>query len=70
MILADYNAMSLDELREYILTYREDVKAFHAYVDRSKAAGRMIVIDPSDPKWEEDLERRIRQATSDETESN
>lgn len=57
--------MTLDELRQYILTYREDVNAFHAYVDRSKAAGRMITIDPSDPEWEEDLERRIRQATSD-----
>lgn len=42
--------MSLDELRQYVLTYREDVNAFHAYVDRSKAAGRMITIEPSDPE--------------------
>ncbi len=66
MTLANYDAMSLDELRQYVLTYREDVNAFHAYVDRSKAAGRMITIDPSDSEWEENLEQRIRQATSDE----
>jgi len=70
VILANYDAMSLDELQQYVLTHREDVNAFHAYVDRSKAAGCMLTIDPSDPEWEEDLERRIRQATSDEAESN
>ena len=70
MTLANYDAMSLDELRQYVLTYREDVNAFHAYVDRSKAAGRMIIIDQSDPEWEENLEQRLRQATSDEPESN
>ena len=57
--------MDLDELRKYVLTHREDINAFHAYVDRSKTAGRMITIDPSDPAWEENLEQRIRQATSD-----
>ena len=65
MTLASYDAMSLDELRQYILTHREDITAFHAYVDRSKAVGRMITIDPGDPQWEENLEQRIRQATSD-----
>lgn len=66
MTLANYDAMSLGELRQYVLTYKEDVNAFHAYVDRSKAAGRMITIDPSDPEWKENLEQRIQQATSDE----
>jgi len=70
VILANYDAMSLDELRQYVLTHREDVNAFHAYVARSKAAGRIITIDPSDPEWEEDLERRILQATFDKAESN
>lgn len=70
MTLANYDSMSLDELRQYVLTHREDTNAFHAYIDRSKSAGRMITIDPSDPKWEENLEQRIRQATSDEAESN
>jgi hypothetical protein len=64
MTKADFDAMSLDELRQYMLTYREDVNAFHAYIDRSKASGRMITISPDDPNWEDDLERKIRQVTS------
>nr|WP_279331496.1 MULTISPECIES: hypothetical protein [unclassified Desertifilum] len=62
--------MSLDELRQYVLAHREDVNAFQAYIDRSKSAGRMIAIDPSDPEWEVKLENRIHQATSDEAGSN
>jgi len=61
----NYDAMNLDELRKYVLTHREDINAFQIYVDRSKAAGRMITIDPSDPAWKENLIQRIRQATSD-----
>jgi hypothetical protein len=64
-----YDSMSLDELRQYVLAHRDDTNAFHAYINRSKSSGRMITIDPSDPKWEENLEQRIRQATSDESES-
>lgn len=66
----NYDAMSLDELRQYLLTHRDDLKAFHAYVDRSKASGRMITIDPTDPEWEKSLEQKVRQATSDEAASN
>jgi hypothetical protein len=70
MTLFNYNQMSLDELRRYVLTHREDINAFHVYVDRSKAAGRMITINPDDPDWEKTLELRIQQATSGETEPN
>ena len=35
-------AMNLDKLRHYMLTHREDIEAFHLYVDRSTASGRMI----------------------------
>lgn len=65
MTPTNYDAMNLDELRKYVLTHREDINAFQIYVDRSKAAGRMITIDPSDPAWKENLIQRIRQATSD-----
>lgn len=41
----NYNDMSLDELRRYVLTHREDARAFQAYIDFSKATGRMINID-------------------------
>lgn len=66
----NYNAMSLDELRRYVLTYREDLEAFHSYIDRSKAQGRMISIDLNSDRWEEDLTARIQQVTSTEDESN
>jgi len=61
--------MSLDELRRYVLTYREDIDAFHKYIDRSKAAGRMIVIDLDDAHWEENITERIKQITPVEGES-
>lgn len=61
--------MSLNELRRYVLTYREDIDAFHKYIDRSKAAGRMIVIDLDDAHWEENITERIKQITPVEGES-
>lgn len=70
MTLNNYDAMSLNDLRKYVLAHREDVNAFHVYIDRSKAAGRMIAIDPDEPSWEKNLERRIQQAISDEAQSN
>lgn len=70
MTSANYETMNLDELRQYVLTHREDLNAFHVYVDRSKAVGRMITINPDDPDWEDTLEQRIQQAISGEAESN
>lgn len=65
MTLANYETMGLDELRQYVLTHREDENAFHIYVDRSKASGRMITIDPNDPEWEKNLEQRIGQTSQE-----
>lgn len=69
MTTANYDAMSLDELRRYVLAHREDIIAFQAYVDPSKAVGRMISIDLNDNNWEETLTNQIRQNTSVEGES-
>ena len=66
MTSVNYETMGLDELRQYVLTHREDIKAFHLYVDRSKASGRMITIDPNDPQWEENLDRSIESRISGE----
>ncbi len=59
----DYQTMDLKELYRYMLDHRDDNEAFYAYVDRSKAAGRVITIDPTDPNWEEkmirDTEKRL-----------
>jgi hypothetical protein len=49
---------------------RENINAFQIYVDRSKASGRMITINPGDLSWEDTLEQKIQQATSGEAESN
>jgi hypothetical protein len=68
MTTANYEAMSIDELRQYVLTHREDLEAFHLYIDRSKASGRMITIDPDNNQWEQDLESRIQQSTFDKNE--
>jgi hypothetical protein len=65
MTTANYDAMSLDELRQYVLTHREDLEAFHVYVDRSKSSGRMITINLDDPSWEENLDRRIQQSAGE-----
>lgn len=67
MTSANYETMGLDELRQYVLTHRENIQAFHVYIDRSKASGRMIAVDPSDPQWEQNLDRKIRSVTSSET---
>lgn len=53
MTSVNYESMNLDELRQYVLTHQEDISAFHIYVDRSKAVGRTIAINPDDPNWEQ-----------------
>jgi hypothetical protein len=68
MTAANYDAMNIDELRQYVLTHRENLEAFHLYIDRSKASGRMITIDPDNNQWEHDLESRIQQSTSEQNE--
>jgi hypothetical protein len=50
--------------------HREDLNAFQHYVDCSKASGRTIAINPSDPNWKNSLEQKIQQVTSTETEAN
>ncbi|WP_165691870.1 MULTISPECIES: hypothetical protein [Moorena] len=47
----NYDTLSLEELRQYVLTHREDTTAFYAYIDRSKADGRMITVDLEDNNW-------------------
>ncbi|MCY7335388.1 MAG: hypothetical protein LH613_04100 [Chamaesiphon sp.] len=69
MTSANYETMGLDELRQYVLVHREDIQAFHVYIDRSKASGRMITIDPNDPQWEENLDRSIKSKISGEANS-
>ncbi len=68
MIETSYDGMSLDELRRYVLNHREDDHAFHSYIDRSKATGRMITIDLNNTHWEETLDRQIQKTLAVEDE--
>jgi hypothetical protein len=56
----NYDALSLNELRQYVLTHREDTTAFYAYIDRSKSEGKMITVDLEDNHWEEKIIERIQ----------
>ncbi|MDJ0662074.1 MAG: hypothetical protein QNJ42_21685 [Crocosphaera sp.] len=58
----NYNDLSLNELRQYILTHREDTQAFHTYIDRSKQEGKMITVDLEDNNWEEKITERIQES--------
>lgn len=59
MTLIKYNVMDIDELRRYVLSHREDIDAFQAYIDRSKAEGRMISVNSGDSNWEAELAKKI-----------
>lgn len=56
----DFNAMTLDEAKQYFLTHRDDTEAFHAYMDKLHASGRAIVIDPTNPESEEQAVAQIQ----------
>jgi len=64
MTPVNYETLSLDELRQYVLTHREDTQAFYAYIDRSKADGRMITVDLKDNHWEEKITTQIQESES------
>jgi hypothetical protein len=49
--------MNLDELRRYVLSHREDIDAFEAYIDRSKAEGRMM---SDSPDWKVELAKKMK----------
>jgi hypothetical protein len=57
----NYDILSLNELRQYVLTHREDSKAFYAYIDRSKSEGKMITVDLEDNHWEEKIIKQIQE---------
>jgi hypothetical protein len=60
----NYDTLSLDELRQYVLTHREDTTAFYAYIDRSKTDGRMITVNLEDNHWEEKITSQIQEKAS------
>jgi hypothetical protein len=57
----DYASMTLDEAKHYFLEHRNDTEAFYAYMDKLRASGRAIVIDPTDPDSEAKAKAAIQQ---------
>jgi hypothetical protein len=63
----DYRQMNQKELREYVLTHREDEEAFHAYVDLLHAEGNWVEMPALES--EQDLDKypefidRMRQSS-------
>jgi hypothetical protein len=60
MTKADYQAMSDDELRDWVRYHPHDAKAFHILMDRLDQ--RPKVITRTDEEFETELQRRISQA--------
>ncbi len=44
MSIIDYEAMSDRQLKKYFLAHREDVQAFHAYMDRRRQKQQKVSI--------------------------
>lgn len=63
----DFTAMTLDEVKAYFLSHRDDKAAFHAYMDKLNESGRAILIDPTDPLSEQNaitqMQQRLHQTT-------
>ncbi|NEQ96573.1 MAG: hypothetical protein F6K30_07605 [Cyanothece sp. SIO2G6] len=49
----NYATMTNVELKRYLLAHRDDLDAFHAYMDRRAQRGQAPGIAAADPKWEE-----------------
>lgn len=64
MTSVNYSRMNIDELRKYVLMNRDDNEAFQAYIDMSKASGRMITVDLSDPDWEDKVIEAVKKSSS------
>lgn len=64
MTKTKYDEMTLNELRQYVLRNRENIEAFHKYIDRSKFEGKMTSLDLSNSEWEEKVKEAIRNSSN------
>lgn len=48
----NYEMMTDQELKLYLLDHRDDREAFYAYMDRRYARPNREGISPDDPEWE------------------
>ena len=55
MAKVNYAAMSDRQLKQYILSHRDDREAFYAYIDRRHSRPNKLTIKFDDPDWEEKI---------------
>ena len=55
MTEVNYAAMSDRQLKQYILSHRDDREAFYAYIDRRHSRPNKLTIKFDDPDWEEKI---------------
>ncbi|MBC8124076.1 MAG: hypothetical protein H7Y22_19850 [Gemmatimonadaceae bacterium] len=61
MTRPDFNRMDLHELKAYMLAHRDDIEAFHAYMDRSDTERPVLaVLEPGESLTEQVLEEVLR----------
>lgn len=66
MTEVNYAAMSDRELKQYLLTHRDDREAFYTYMDRRHSRPHQTAIEFDDPDWEEKLISLIKRQLSTE----
>ncbi len=55
--MRDFNTMTDEDLRAYVLANRQDTVAFHAYVDRMQQRPTIAIIEPDE--WSEERMQQI-----------
>lgn len=63
----DFQRISVDELRTYMLAHREDQEAFHALMDRLAAQTPLAVLEPGDVSNLKDVIQRVEQLKQQRT---
>ena len=66
----NYAVMSDRELKDYILSHREDKEAFNAYLDRRHSRSEQNIIEFDDPASEEKIRLAIQEKLDTNTPSN
>lgn len=59
MTVQNYDVMDIDDLRRYVLQHRADIAAFEAYIDRSRADGRIVSVNSEDSHWEQEIAKKM-----------
>ncbi len=65
----DYGAMSDRQLKQYLLSHRNDETALKAYLDRRHQRSTSVITAVNDPDFDAKIQASIRQQMSDRASS-